>query len=157
MEHRPTLRTESAGPPLSATGSSSTVHDSELRFRALVRASSTTIYRMSPDWTQMHELTGQGFLEETAQPCQSWIEKYIPDADRTQVLAAVEQAIRTQSVFELEHRVLLVDGSFGWTHSRAVPIFDQSGELPQRGRVAAAQSRRGRQATPFHRPDPGNC
>lgn len=129
MEHRPTLRTERAGPPLSATGSSSTVHDSELRFRALVSTSSTTLYRMSPDWTQMHELTGQGFLEETAQPCRSWIEKYIPDADRTQVLPAVEQAIRTQSVFELEHRVLLVDGSFGWTHSRAVPIFDQSGEL----------------------------
>jgi hypothetical protein len=31
--------------------------------------------------------------------------------------------------FELEHRVLRVDGSLGWTFSRAVPLFDKRGEI----------------------------
>lgn len=43
--------------------------------------------------------------------------------------AAIEKAIREKSVFELEHRVLRADGSYGWTYSRAVPRLDASGEI----------------------------
>jgi hypothetical protein len=49
------------------------VHDSEVRFRALVTATSTTVYRMSPNWEEMRQLTGDGFLEETSEPCKSWM------------------------------------------------------------------------------------
>ncbi|WP_292128236.1 PAS domain-containing protein, partial [Mesorhizobium sp.] len=34
------------------------VRESEQRFRALVNASSDVVYRMSPDWQEMHELDG---------------------------------------------------------------------------------------------------
>ncbi len=35
-------------------------------------------------------------------------------------------------MFELEHRVLLPDGTFGWTLSRAIPIMDEAGEITDR-------------------------
>jgi PAS domain S-box-containing protein len=45
------------------------------------------------------------------------------------VLAASRKAIDTQTTFELEHRVFRVDGSLGWTLSRAVPILDAEGQI----------------------------
>ncbi|QXH45116.1 PAS domain-containing protein [Pseudomonas xanthosomatis] len=118
---------------LSASGdpqrSSDTLFDSELRFRALVTASSTAVYRMSPDWQELRELTGQGFLEDTQQPIQRWLDKYIAAEDRPRVLAAVASAVAERSIFELEHRVRLPGGRFGWTLSRAVPIFDANGDI----------------------------
>jgi len=45
------------------------------------------------------------------------------------VTAAINEAIRTKSIFELEHRVLRVDGSLGWTFSRATPLQDANGEI----------------------------
>jgi PAS domain S-box-containing protein len=44
---------------------------------------------------------------------------------------AIEKAIRTKSLFELEHRVRRADGTIGWTMSRAVPIVDESGEITE--------------------------
>jgi PAS domain-containing protein len=42
-------------------------------------------------------------------------------------MAAIEQAIPTRSVFQLEDRVLKADGAIGWTFSRAVAITRQDG------------------------------
>ena len=44
-------------------------------------------------------------------------------------MEVINEAIRTKSIFELEHRVLRVDGSLGWTFSRAVPLLDANGEI----------------------------
>lgn len=107
----------------------SSVHDSELRFRALVIATSTMVYRMSPDWKELRELSGKGFLEALSEPSTQWLEKYVAVEDRPGVLAAIDKAIQQKSVFELEHRIKLADGSVGWTESRAVPIFSEDGEL----------------------------
>lgn len=109
--------------------SNGAVFDSELRFRALVTASSTSVYRMSPDWQELRGLSGQGFLEDTAHPSRNWLEKYIAEEDRPKVLAAIATAIAEQRIFELEHRVRLRGGEFGWTLSRAVPIFDEEGQV----------------------------
>ena len=43
--------------------------------------------------------------------------------------AVVDEAMRNKSIFELEHRVLRVDGSLGWTFSRAIPIRNAEGEV----------------------------
>ncbi len=43
--------------------------------------------------------------------------------------AAIDEAIRNKIIFELEHRVLRVDGSLGWTFSRAIPIRNADGEV----------------------------
>jgi PAS domain S-box-containing protein len=43
--------------------------------------------------------------------------------------AVINEAIRTKSIFELEHRVWKADCSLGWTFSRAVPLLDANGEI----------------------------
>jgi len=105
------------------------IRESEERFRALVSASSDVIYRMSPDWREMRQLHGRDFLPDTESPSEGWLEKYIHPDDQGRVIAAMQEAIRRKSNFELEHRVLRTDGSLGWTFSRAVPILDSNGEI----------------------------
>ena len=103
--------------------------ESEERFRAFVTASSDVVYRMSADWLEMRHLEGKDFIPTTVEPDQTWLTKYIHPDDQPEVTATIERAIRTKSIFELEHRVLRVDGTLGWTFSRAIPLFDKSGEI----------------------------
>lgn len=102
---------------------------SEARLRALAEASSDALYRMNPDWTEMRELAGGGFVADTARPSRDWLMAYIPVVDQAYVTAAIDTAIRSKSVFQLEHRVRRVDGSIGWTLSHAVPILGPDGEI----------------------------
>jgi signal transduction histidine kinase/ActR/RegA family two-component response regulator len=105
------------------------IRESEERFRALTHASADVIYRMSPDWTELRQLDGRGFMKDTSRPSAFWLDDYIPQEDQQLVHAAVAAAIRDKSVFELEHRVRRIDGSYGWTLSRAVPMLDAVGEI----------------------------
>ena len=107
----------------------SALHESEERYRAFVTASSDVVYRMSPDWGQMRQLDGRGFLSDTPAPTETWMSRYIHADDLPAVGVAIDHAIRTRSLFELEHRVRRADGSFGWTHSRAVPIVGPGGRI----------------------------
>ena len=92
-------------------------------------AGSEVVYRMSPDWSEMRRLFGRNFITDTEIPSRSWLEKYIHPDDQPRLLAAINEAIEKRSNFELEHRVRRVDGSLGWTFSRAVPLLDESGEI----------------------------
>jgi PAS domain S-box-containing protein len=103
--------------------------ESEARYRALVSASSEVLYRMSPDWSEMSHLTGGGFIADTEIPDRDWLQKYIHPDDQPRVTKVIGEAIRAKSVFQLEHRVLRVDGSLGWTSSRAVPLLDANGQI----------------------------
>jgi signal transduction histidine kinase/ActR/RegA family two-component response regulator len=107
------------------------IRESEARFRALTHASADVIYRMSPDWTELRQLQGRGFIRDNFNPCSFWLEDYVPMEDRDAMHAAIAEAIRNKSVFELEHRVHRVDGSQGWTLSRAVPMFGEDGEIEE--------------------------
>jgi PAS domain S-box-containing protein len=102
---------------------------SESRFRALVTSASYSVYRMNADWTSMRMLDGRGFLADTLSDSAEWLNTYIHPDDQPVVLRTIEAAIASTSLFELEHRVLRADGTFGWTLSRAVPIFDAAGQL----------------------------
>ncbi|RXA20575.1 PAS domain S-box protein [Methanosarcina sp. MSH10X1] len=102
---------------------------SEERFRALVTASSEVVYRVSPDWSEMHYLYGRGFLADTESPSHAWLQEYIPPEDQLHVIAVINEAIRMKSIYELEHKVRLADGSLGWVFSRAVPMLDANGEI----------------------------
>lgn len=104
---------------------------SEQRFRALVQATSDVTYQMSPDWTAMRQLRGRDFLSDTAEADRNWLQKYIHPEDQAQVRAAIQESIRTESIFQLEHRILQADGSLGWTFSRAVPLKDDKGKITE--------------------------
>jgi PAS domain S-box-containing protein len=105
------------------------LRESEERLRALVTASSEVLYRMSPDWSEMRQLHSRGFLADTEKPSRTWLSEYIHPDDQPRVTAVIQEAIRTKSVFEMEHRVRRVDGSLGWTLSRAVPLLDANGKI----------------------------
>jgi len=107
------------------------VRASEERFRALVASTSDVIYRMSADWSEMLQLEGRDFISDTDAPSEDWLDKYIHPEDRDLVMCAIRKAIRDKSPFQLEHRILRVDGSLGWTFSRAVPLFDSDGEIAE--------------------------
>ena len=105
------------------------LRENEKRFRALTVASSDVVYRMNPDWSRIRELEGRGFVKNSADSHEFWLDEYIPPEDHALVHGAIEEAIRERKVFELEHRVRRVDGSLGWTLSRAVPMFDAEGAI----------------------------
>ena len=103
--------------------------ENEERFRAFVSATSDAIYRMSPDWSEMRHLQGRNFIADTDDPSRTWLDKYIDPDDQPQLWAAIQQAVRTASIFRLEHRVRRVDGTLGWTLSRAIPLRNARGEI----------------------------
>ena len=102
---------------------------SEERHRALITASSDVVYRMSADWSVLGPINGRDLIQSSTAPSHSWLQDYIFPEDWPLVLASIEHAIRTRSLFKLEHRVKRPDGSEGWTVSRAVPLCNPRGEI----------------------------
>ncbi|MGF1937854.1 MAG: GAF domain-containing protein [Nostoc sp. ChiQUE02] len=105
------------------------LRESEEKFRAFLSAASDIIYEMSADWREMRSLEGKEFIATTEDPRHDWIEAYIPETDKPRVRAAINRAIATRSNFELEHRVIRLDGTVGWTFSRAIPLINEAGEI----------------------------
>ena len=104
---------------------------SEQRLRALVNATSSVVYRMSADWTGIGQFGGDDAIAEMQSPSEPWLAKYVYADDRPAVGKAIQEAIRTKGVFDLEHRSGRKDGTFGWTHSRAIPLLDEQGEISE--------------------------
>ncbi len=105
------------------------IRASEERFRALVNATSDAVYQVSADWTEMRHLKGREFIADTHEPDRSWLDKYIAPDDQPRVMDAIQASIRSKGVFELEHRVMRIDGTLGWTFSRAIPMLDGNGDI----------------------------
>jgi PAS domain S-box-containing protein len=102
---------------------------SEERFRALVNASSEMVYRMDSDWSEMRQLDGRGIIADTSKPRKDWLNESIHPDDRLLVLQTIREAVRTKSMFQLEHRARRTDGTLGWTYSRAIPLLDGNGKI----------------------------
>jgi CheY-like chemotaxis protein len=105
------------------------MRESEARYRALTNATSDVVYRMSPDWSQLRQLDGRGVLKDTAAASGFWLDDYVPEEDQERIRQAIAAAIRAKSLFQLEHRVRRLDGTVGWTYSRAVPMLDARGAI----------------------------
>lgn len=101
------------------------------RLDALITATSYSTYTMSPDWSEMFQLHGGGFLADTHRANRNWLQEYIDPTDQPAVLRAIGEAIDSETMFELEHRVRKSDGTLGWTLSRAVPIRNDAGEITE--------------------------
>jgi hypothetical protein len=104
---------------------------------------------MSAYWSEMRYLRGKDFIPDTNNPTRTWLETYIHADDREPVFAAINAAIRTKSPFEFEHPVIRLDGTLGWTHSRAIPVFGADDEILEwfgAARYQRAQAARGNAA-----------
>ncbi|MET0281528.1 MAG: ATP-binding protein [Steroidobacteraceae bacterium] len=118
-------------PPQPATAPCLSTDADDPRLQALVRAASDVIFRMSADWSQMHELEGREFIASTSETSTDWVEKYVYPEDRALVLGHVAAAVKSGGMFELEHRVIRADGTPGWTFSRAAPAFGANGQITE--------------------------
>lgn len=107
------------------------IRRSQEQFETLVHASSDVVYRMSADWTEMRYLKGANFIADMKEPSQKWLEQYIPAHHQTLVTDAIARAIEQRAVLELEHQIVRLDGSLGWTCSRAIPVFDERGDIAE--------------------------
>ncbi|WP_051349481.1 PAS domain-containing sensor histidine kinase [Chryseobacterium gregarium] len=103
--------------------------ETEDRLKALIEATSNVVYSLSPDWREMRELDGRGFLKDADAPTTNWRSDNIYPADMDMVNAKIEECIREKKIFSLEHRVLRADGTPGWTFSKAIPILDEQGDI----------------------------
>jgi len=122
----------------------------EERHRALLSATSDVVYRMSADWSEMQPMDGRELVSSNAAPTRDWLHRNIPPFEQKSVKAAVERAIAEKGLFELEHQVIRADGSLGWTHSRAVPILDEVGEITEWFGLARDITRRKQAETDLH-------
>ena len=105
------------------------LRSSEEQLRLFVTASSGIVYKMSADWSELRYLNGKDFLASTENPSGTWVEQYIPTEDRPPLRAAILAAIHNKSTFELEHRVIQLDGTIGWAFSRAIPLLNAQQEI----------------------------
>lgn len=103
----------------------------EARFRALTLATSEMVYHMNGDCSEMSVLSGYGFVRNTHNPNQTWIQDYVPSEEHPKLTEAISQAIHGKSILELEHKVYFSDESIGWVYSRAVPLLDGSGKITE--------------------------
>jgi len=103
----------------------------ESHLRALINVSSDVIYSLNADWTIMRPMDGRGFLLDADAPVENWMEINVYPEDREAVKKEIAKAIANKSVFEMEHRVLTVNGSLGWTFSRAIPILDDDNNVTE--------------------------
>lgn len=83
------------------------LRESEGRFRALTLASSDVVYRMAPDLSEMRYLGGHQLIPGTEPPGGNWLDRYVHPDDQHRFKAAMEEAIHTKGMCELEH------GGFG--------------------------------------------
>ncbi len=107
------------------------LEESEARFRALLTARWDVVFRVSPDWREMRQLDGHAFIADTSEPTRDWLGKYIHPDDQPRVSEAIQEAISSRSICELEHRIVRSDGALAWAFSRAVPILGAEGQITE--------------------------
>lgn len=105
------------------------IRRSEEKFRTFVEAVSDVVYRVSGDWSHALHVEGREFLPTKVAPDPNWFKRNVHPDDQERVWAAIQKAISEGSVFELEHKVQRLDGSIGWTFSRAIPVRDEHGKV----------------------------
>ncbi len=74
--------------------------ESDRRFRTLITASNEVIYQMNPDWSEMRRLSGGNFLTDTIETNTNWLQEYIHPGDQSRVMAAIDEAVMTKSIFD---------------------------------------------------------
>ena len=98
MNNDDAIRMSSGRPATDAAGTP--LIGDEAQLHALVRASSDVIYRMSPDWNEMRQLDGRGFLADAPAPTVDWWDEYIFPEDREHIRRVIGEAISAKATEE---------------------------------------------------------
>jgi diguanylate cyclase (GGDEF)-like protein/PAS domain S-box-containing protein len=104
----------------------------ERRYRALMLASRSVVWRARPDgavveawgWSELADQKGASYLGE------GWIDALHPE-DRERTREHWAKAITTGEVAALEYRVRQADGSYRWCVARAAPVRSEHGTITE--------------------------
>ncbi len=105
--------------------------ESESRFRDLADAMPQLVWSARQDGAvdyynqRYREYTG---ITPGTGEAWEWGPVLHPD-DRQRTIEAWEQAVRNGTMYQVEHRAKMADGSFRWHLSRGVPMRDQHGQI----------------------------
>ncbi len=102
---------------------------SETRFRALATTGDSMVYRISADWRYLLDFDRDDFVPAETIPDQKWGVDHVHPDDVAMRQATIAEAIRTREMLEIELRIQGKDGNWRWVRSRAVPIFDEKGDV----------------------------
>lgn len=103
----------------------------EEKCRTLLMLNSEAIFHMSPDWSVMTKASSRGCDKEKSEPDPAWKDKYIHPEDRDFFDNAIHTSIMTKTKVDIEHRMLLPDGSTVWVNTRAFHIFKKNGDIAE--------------------------
>jgi|GEM_PF-913784 len=103
---------------------------SEARYRALVEASSTLVWRADANGLGTGTVTSGRFEDYGSERFDgnSWAELIHPE-DRESSLQAWRTALATGTPLDSTERKRATDGSYRWVHVRAVPLRDAGGAI----------------------------
>ena len=132
------------------TAAMSALRESEARFRALVEAATSVVWRTDPhgrvagDLPAWRALTGLTLEQLQGH---GWMEPVHPeDVDRARTVW--QHAWDTGSPFAIELRLRLADGTYRWFLDRGVPVVDEAGRVREWvGMHADIDERRRRETT----------
>jgi PAS domain S-box-containing protein len=130
--YEPVFRRAAAPPavPTAIGDPGDALHESEQRYRALVRASAVIEWRAAADGRITHS---DGWTERTGQEPEifagnGWLGALHRD-DRPRTVAAWAAARRARAPVEVAYRVRHLDGSYRWMLSRGVPVENRDGSV----------------------------
>ncbi|MCY7347881.1 MAG: PAS domain S-box protein [Pyrinomonadaceae bacterium] len=105
--------------------------DSEERYRALVEATSTVVWRATTEG----ELSFVGSFWETVSGQRveeilgsGWLNALHPD-DRARTIEVWQQSLINKNIYETEFRVLTIGGEYRWFAVRGIPVLDGEGNV----------------------------
>ncbi len=107
-----------------------TLRNREARYRALVHATAQSLYRFSADGTSVLEIIGHEMPQQAqVAPDTSWINYYIHPDDRVMTQETWAHSLQNSTPYQIEHRMLQEDGTWGWVLTHAVPVWNTEGKI----------------------------
>ncbi|MGH1587302.1 diguanylate cyclase domain-containing protein [Methylobacterium phyllosphaerae] len=108
------------------------LHTSAERFRTLIEASATMVWRAAPDGSVIESSGWETYSgqPESAYKGFGWLTAVHPD-DRPRVISTWRDIIASQSAGSCEFRVLCRDAVFRWTLARVAPLKDAAGRVQE--------------------------
>ncbi len=107
------------------------LHKSEERYRALVEASATVVWRTDPKGEVVfasdawNKITGQTDEEKTGW---GWLRSIHPD-DHERTVELWDESLKNKTLHENQFRVRTREGAYRWFSVRGVPIFNADGSV----------------------------
>ncbi|RAK69915.1 sensor histidine kinase [Hymenobacter edaphi] len=107
------------------------LQESESRFRIMADAAPNQVWAVNPDSTIRY--ANQAFLDFVGVSLEQYVatgwSAYLPAEELELAQATLETAIRTRTLYVLEHRMRRHDGQYRWLLAQGAPSFYANGEL----------------------------